>query len=416
MKKVIVLGGGFAGVAAAQHLAKDTNAEVLLISRTNFLTYTPFLADVAGGTLAVVHAVPPIRMMAPRARVEVAEVETIDVAGQSVGLRRPDGESHEQRYDYLIVALGRADRLPARRRLRTLGFPLYTMSDAFLLRNHVLEMLELAEASNDPDKRRELLTFVFSGGGFSGVEGAAAVEDLVHGALRYFKTIQPEEATFILTPHGDRLLAQIDEKLGQYVVKRLAKRAVDVRLGVGVTEVTERSATLSTGEVVPTRTVLWAAGIQVSPLLRDVDLPKDEHGAIQVDANLQVTGHDNVFALGDCAAIPTPDGKGFYAPTAQNASREGKVAGENLLALLRGDRPDRVFEYRPIGSLASLGHRQAVAQIKGLKLAGLPAWFLWRGIYLGKLPGFSRKFQVAVDWIGDLFSPVETTYFPLGIA
>jgi NADH:quinone reductase (non-electrogenic) len=197
------------------------------------------------------------------------------------------------------------------------------------------------------------------------------------------------------------------------VVERLAKRAVDVRLGVGVTEVTEKSATLSTGEVVPTRTVLWAAGIEVSPLLRGVDLPKNEHGAIQVDGNLQVTGHENVFALGDCAAIPTPTGTAFYAPTAQNVIREGKVAAENLLALLGGDRPDRVFDYRPIGSLASLGHRQAVAQIKGLRLSGMLAWFLWRGIYLGKLPRFSRKFQVAVDWIGDLFSPVETTYFPL---
>jgi NADH dehydrogenase FAD-containing subunit len=412
--RAIVLGGGFGGVAAARHLAKSDDLEVLLLSRTNFLTYTPFLADVAGGTLAVVHAVPPIRMMAPRARVEVAEVRAVDISSQSVLVTLPDGSSETREFDYLVIALGAVTNFRHGAGSAEFGLPLYSVADAFVLRNHVLEMLELAEASDDPAERRELLTFVFCGGGFSGVEGAAAVRDLVHGARRYFKTIRPDEPRFVLAPHGDRLLAQIDEKLGEYVVRRLTRRSVEVKLGVGVTDITARAATLSTGEVVPTRTVLWAAGIEVNPLLQGIDLPKDEHGALKVGGDLRVDGHDNVFALGDCAAVPKTGGAGFYAPTAQNAIREGPVVARNLLSVLHGERPERLFDYKPVGSLASLGHREAVAQVKGVKISGFLAWLMWRGVYLGKLPRFSRKFQVAVDWLGDLFSPVETTYFPLG--
>ena len=418
MKRILVLGGGFGGVAAARHLGTapqfGADVEVRLISRTNFLTYTPFLADVAGGTIALVHAVPPLRAMAPHARNEVAEVEGIDTAAQRVGVKLPDGSSETREYDYLVIALGATTSFRHATGAAEFGLPLYTVADAYLLRNRVLEMLELASVTNDPALRRELLTFVFTGGGFSGIEGAAAIEDLVHEALSYYPAIKPEEPQFILAPHGDRLLAQIDEQLGDYVLKRFTRRKVDVRLGVGVTEVTARNATLSTGEVVPTRTVMWAAGIEVSPLLADVHLPKDDHGAVQVGRNLQVAGHENIFAVGDCAAVPTVAGGSFYAPTAQNAEREGPVAADNILALLRGAPADHTFDYAPIGSLASLGHRQAVAQVKGIKLSGLAAWFMWRGVYLSKLPQFSRKLQVALDWTGDLVSPAEIAYLPIG--
>lgn len=411
--RIIVLGGGFGGVAAAQHLSRDESADVLIISRTNFQTYTPFLADVAGGTIAVVHAVPPVRMMVPRAELEVAEVEGVDIAGQKVHVRLTDQTRHERPFDALVVALGAVTSFEHGAGAAEHGFPLSTPGDAFVLRNHVLETLGLADVTKDPEQRRELLTFVSVGGGFSGVEGAAATQDLAHEATRYLKNVRPDELRFVLAPHGERLLAQIDETLGDYVAERLTSRGIDVRLGVGVSEVTMHSATLTTGEVIPTRTVLWAAGTRVNPLVDTMDLPCDAHGAIEVDRGLQVKGHENVYALGDCAAVPLAGG-GFYAPTAQNAIREGPVAAHNLLAHLRGERSGLIFDYRPIGTLASLGHREAVAQIRGLKLSGLPAWFMWRGIYLSKLPGFARKLQVGVDWIGDLINPVETTYVPLG--
>jgi NADH:ubiquinone reductase (H+-translocating) len=421
-QRVLVLGGGFGGVAAARHLTDPRGSggsgagdlEVRLVNRSNFLTYTPFLADVAGGTIAVVHAVPPLRAMAPAALSEVAEVEGIDVAAQRVAVRLPDRRRETREYDYLVIALGATTSFRHGKGAAEFGLPLYNVAHAYLLRNRVLEMLELASVSSDPALRRELLTFVFVGGGFSGIEGAAAIEDLVHEALRFYPAIGADEPRFILAPHGDRLLAQIDERLGVYVLERLRRRGVDVRLGVGVDAVTARSATLSTGETVPTRTVLWAAGIEVNPLLRAVDLPKDAHGALQVGRNLQVSGHDNVFALGDCAAVPAAQPGSFYAATAQNAEREGRVVAANIAALLHGLPARRTFDYAPIGSLASLGHREAVAQVKGVKVAGVAAWLLWRGIYLGKLPRFSRKLQVALDWTGDLVSPAEITYLPIG--
>jgi NADH dehydrogenase len=275
-------------------------------------------------------------------------------------------------------------------------------------------MLEWAHTAPNPQTRRELLTFVVAGGGFSGVEGIAALEDLAHGALRFYPGIRPEEIRFILAPHGNRLLPEVDQRLGEYVVKRFQGRTIDVRLGVGVTEVTSRSATLTTGEVIPTRTVVWTAGIEVNPLLQNVNLPKDRHGALTVNNRLQVDGHPNIFAVGDCAAVPVSIGQGTYAPTAQNAIREGPVAAENIVGLIKKTGSLKAFEYQPIGSLASLGHRQAVAQIGRIQLSGLPAWFAWRGIYLFKLPTLADRMLVLLNWFTDLVAPVDVVQIPQG--
>ena len=285
--------------------------------------------------------------------------------------------------------------------------------DAFRLRNRALTLLEWANTTRDPALRREILTFVMAGGGFSGVEGIAALEDLLHGALRYYPDIKRDDLRFILAPHGERLLTEVDERLGAYVVEKFVRRTIDVRLGVGVNAVTERTATLTTGEVIPTRTVIWTGGIMVNPVLHDVDLPKNQHGAIQVNGQLQALDHPTIFALGDCAAVPTPDGQGFYAPTAQNAIREGPVAAANIVAAIRNTGKTKTFTYKPIGSLASLGQRQAVAQIGRIRLSGLAAWFAWRGIYLAKLPTFSDKVRVGLDWVIELFAPVDTVQFPI---
>ena len=259
------------------------------------------------------------------------------------------------------------------------------------LRNRILTMLERADTSTDVKVRREMLTFVVAGGGYSGVEGIAALEDLAHGALRYYPSIRPEELRFILAPHGTQLLPEIDARLGDYVVEKFRQRSIEVRLGVGVTDVTDRSATLSNGEIVPTRTVIWTAGVEANPLLRTVNIPLDRHGAVQVNGQLQVLGHPNIFSIGDCAAVPMADDGGFYAPTAQNAIREGPVAAANIASLIHNSNTLKTFNYKPIGSLASLGQRQAVAQIGPIRLSGLPAWFAWRGIYLAKLPTLGDK-------------------------
>lgn len=417
MKRIVVLGGGFGGVAAAQRLDRrfrfDDEVEIELVSDTNFVLYTPMLADVAGGTLEPRHAVPPVRSFLKKAELREAFVQGIDVARQAVRGTLINGDSAELPYDYLVIALGAVTNFSHATGAAEHAFGLKDLLDAVRLRNRALTLLEWANTTRDPAQRQALLTFVMAGGGFSGVEGIAALEDLLHEALRYYPDIKPEEIRLILAPHGNRLLKEVDERLGAYVVEKFSQRTIDVRLGVGVTAVTERSATLTTGEVIPTRTVIWTGGIKVNPVLHDVDLPKDKHGAIQVNNQLQVLDHPNIYALGDCAAVPTPNGQGFYAPTAQNAIREGPVAAANIIAAIRGTGFTRTFAYKPIGSLASLGHREAVAQIGNFRLSGLPAWFAWRGIYLAKLPTLTEKVRVGLDWITDMFTPVDTMQLPL---
>jgi NADH:ubiquinone reductase (H+-translocating) len=339
----------------------------------------------------------------------------IDVDRRTVQATRADGQRAELAYDYLVIALGGVTNFHHATGAAEYCLGLKSLADAVRVRNRALTLLECAGTTRDPDRRRELLTFVMAGGGFSGVEGIAALEDLLHEALRFYPHIRREEVRLILAPHGKRLLEEVDPRLGEYVVEKFRQRTIEVRLGVGVTAVTGRSATLTTGEIIPTQMVIWTGGIMVNPVLKGVTLPKDQHGAIRVNEHLQVLDHPTIFALGDCAAVPLPDGQGghgCYAPTAQNAIREGPVAAANIAALIRGTPMRKTFHYKPIGSLASLGHREAVAQLGGLRLSGLPAWFAWRGIYLAKMPTLTNKVRIGLDWITDLFAPVDTVELP----
>jgi NADH dehydrogenase len=422
-KRIVVLGGGFGGLAAARHLDRilryDDDVDITLISDTNFLVYTPMLAEVAGGSIEPRYAVPPLRaFLRKKVCVKEATIEVIDVGLQKIKVTYSKGDWDEWRgeltYDYLVIALGATTSFHHASGVATYAVGLKDLPDAVFLRNRVLTMLERAEDTTDPKLRQELLTFVVAGGGFSGVEGIGALEDLAHGALRFYPGIRPTELRFILAPHGNRLLPEVDQRLGEYVARRFQNRDIDVRLGVGVTAVTAHGATLSTGEIVPTRTVVWTTGIEVNPLLHSVDLPKDKHGALLVNNRLQVHGHPNVFALGDCAAVPLSNGNGVYTPTAQNAIREGPVAAENITAMLRNSGTLKTFDYKPIGSLAALGHRQAVAQIGRLRLSGLPAWLAWRSVYLAKLPTLADRMLVLLDWITDLVAPVDIIQIPLG--
>ncbi len=417
MRRIVVLGGGFAGVAAIQRFDRifrhDDDVEIVLVSNTNYLVYTPMLSDVAGGTIEPRHAVPALRAFLKKTRLRLATIEQIDLTRRMVQGRLIDGSHAETSYDYLVIALGAVTNFSHATGAAEHALGLKDLHDAFLVHNHALTMLELANTTHDLQLRRELLTFVMAGGGFSGVEGIAALEDLLHGALRYYPDITRDELRFVLLSLDDRLLTEVDERLGAYVAETFRKRDIDVRLGVGVATVSARSATFTTGEHIPTHTVIWTGGIKVNPVVRNFGLPMNERGALLASRTLQVLDHPTIFALGDCAAVPLPDGKGFYTSTAQNAIRQGTVAAENISALIHGTGELKTFQYKPLGSLASLGQRQAVAEFGNFRLSGLLAWLAWRAIYLAKMPTFADKIRVGLDWIKELITPVDTVQIPI---
>lgn len=415
MPHIVILGGGFAGTAALQRLDRrfrhDPDMKITLVSERNYMVFTPLLAEVAGNSVEPRHAVPPLRAFCHKARFQEATVRGVDLGARQVSVMFSRGEQASIDYDYLVIALGSVTNYHHTPGAEEYSFDLKTLTDAIRLRNHALAMLEQADAIDDPAERRELLTFVAAGGGYAGVEGLGQLVDFLHNALQYYPSIKREELQFILASRSQELLKNVAPQLGEYVVHALVNRGVDVRTGVTVKAVTERSAELEPGGSVPTRTVVWAAGIAINPLVKQLGLPTDEHGAIQVEPTLQVRGHPQIFALGDCAAVPRGS-RGTYAPTAQNATREGKLVAANLAAHIRGSRM-KPFRYRPVGSLASLGHHQAVAQLWKLPFVGWPAWLAWRTVYLMKLPVLNRKVRVALDWLLELVMPPDVVQLPI---
>lgn len=415
MPHIVILGGGFAGLTVARRLERrfhrNADVRITLINRQNYMVFTPLLAEVAGNSIEPRHAVPPLRSFLRQAHFHEGEVRGIDLARRQVMVAHSDGRQVTLPYDYLVIALGAVTAYHHVPGALDYSFDLKSLDDAIRLRNHVLAILELADVIDDPAERSALLTFLAAGGGYAGLEGLGQLVDFVRRALVFYPSIKPDEPRFILASRSPKLLEQINERLGRYIVRALSARGVDVRLGVTVREVSAEGANLDPGGLVPTRTVLWAAGIAVNPLLREVGLPTTANGAIQVGATLQVAGHPEVFALGDCAAVPKR-GSSTYAPTAQNASAEARLVADNLAALINGPRL-RTFRYSPIGSLAAIGDFEAVAQLWRLPLSGLPAWLAWRTIYLFKLPGFSRKLRVALDWLLEALMPTDIVQLPV---
>lgn len=414
MQRIVVLGSGFAGTYTAHHLEKlfrhDTQTEITLISRNNYMVFTPLLAEVVGNIVEPRHAVPPLRAFLQKVRFQQAEILAIDPEARQIAVQYPDEQKNHIPFDYLVIALGSVTNFRKTPGADAQSYDLKSLEDAIRLRNHVLLMLEHADHTEDPELRQELLTFVAAGGGYAGLEGIGQLIDFVSKALEFYPTIKRSELRFLLASRGKHLLEEIDDRLGQYVVRKLRERGVDVRLGVRVSAVTEHNAVLDPGGTIPTRTVLWAAGIGISPVIEDLNLPKTEYGALKVRSTLQVEGYPHIFALGDCAAVP--DGDKTYAPTAQNATREAKTAAHNLAALIRGKKL-KPFYFRALGSLASIGHYQAVAQICGVPFSGLPAWFAWRAIYLAKLPVFSRQLRVLLDWLLEVVLPTDVVQLPV---
>ncbi len=404
--RVLILGGGFAGVMTAQalerRLGSREDVEVWLVSRDNFMLFTPLLPEVSSGSLEPRHVVTPLRGMVRHTSTWciTAEVEAIDTAGGVVTVIGGDGDAHRLRYDTLVLALGGISH--------TFGIPgldrhavgMKTLADAFSLRNRIIEMLERAELEEDPRAREAELTFVVGGGGLSGVETAGEIEDFARRVRRrYYPKISEHEMHFHLVELKPELLGELPEEMGRFARDRLTRRGYQVHLGTAIREVREDEVMIGDGEAIPTRTVIWSGGVRPAPVVADSGI-KVDHAGRAVTAPTMETDRPGVFAMGDCAVIPNVgDASGRpFAPTAQNAVREARRMAANVVARIDGT-PMAPFRYRTIGTLASIGHHTGVGVVFGIQVRGWLAWFMWRGYYWSRVPGFNRKVRVGLDWV-----------------
>lgn len=405
-KRAIVLGAGFGGSAAAARLSRLLPAdewEVVLVDRNNYLLFYPLLPEVAAGTLEPRHVVVPARSFLRKGRFVYAEVTGLDLERSRVHLSTEDEPAWSMRYDHLVLALGSVTRLPPVPGLREHGFELKTIADAASLRDHGISLLERASMAKDPELRRELLRVVVVGANFTGVELAGEYQDFLRDACRSYPELDPDDVDVVVVEARSRILPALPEKLADYARAHLERRGLRFATGRTVARVDRRGAELSDGTWLPSRTVAWCAGIAPNPLLAGCqDLPKNEQGYVETRPDLRVKGFDNVWAIGDSAFVPQPDGHGYPA-TAQVATRQGEHAARNIALAVRG-APLRPFAFRSRGALAALGCRTAVAEVFGLRIAGFPAWFLYRTVYLLKVPTLGRKLSIVTDWTVDLFA------------
>jgi NADH dehydrogenase len=414
---IVIVGGGFAGIAVGRRLERRLRAgeaEIVLLSRDNYSLFTPMLPEVTSGELEVRHVVTPIREQLARTRFVLADVDAIDVARREVTYHHVlTGTRIVQRYDHLVLALGSSTSTFGLPGIAEHTWPLKRLEDADALRNHLVWLLELADTIADDARRRRLLTLVVVGGGFTGVETAGEIVEMFRSVLRFYKKLRVDEVRMILVEAGPSLLAGLPPKMGEYSRRVLERRGVEVLLGDGVAAADERGLTLQSGRRIESETLVWSAGVKPSPTLASIALPTTKRGAVSTERDMRVKGFDGVWALGDCAAIPDGAG-GVYPMTAQHAIREGPCLADNIIAVLRG-KPTTPFRYRSLGMMAALGGRKAVAQLPGnFVITGFVAWFFWRTYYLLRLPGLDRKLRVAFDWTLELLFPRDTAELRFG--
>jgi NADH dehydrogenase len=416
--RVVILGGGFGGVYAARALEQALRGredfEVALITQDNYFVFQPMLPEVISGTIGIVDTVSPIRRLLPRTEVHIRQVLSVDLARRVV-VTSPGfhPHPHEIPFDHLLVALGTVTDFRGRRGLPEHARPFKNLADALALRSHVIRALEEATIERErPDLVRRLLTFVVAGGGFSGVEAVAELNDFVRAVARQYRGIDPAQIRVILLHSQPRILPEMPERLARFAERLLRKRGVELRLGVRLEAATGDAAILAGGEQIPTKTLVSTVPSSAHPVVEALPLPKAKGGRLEVDSFLRVKGTADLWSVGDCALALTPDGQPC-PPTAQYATRQAKVAAENIVATLRGNEL-KPFTFRELGKMGSLGHRSAVADVIGAQVSGFLAWFLWRTIYLFKLPGWGRRLKVAASWTLDLFLPPDLVQLQLG--
>jgi NADH:ubiquinone reductase (H+-translocating) len=406
-QRIIILGGGFAGAYCAQALENhrcEKQAEVLLINRHDYLLFYPLLVEAGIGNVETRHAVISLRAFLKNTAFRMGDILDVDISRREVTFQVGDeGEVEKLAADHLIFALGSIAHLPDVPGLATYGYSMKTLTDAIILRDRAIELLETADGISDDQKRRALLHFVVVGGNFSGVEVAGEFNSYLRRAKSRYRNIHPSDIHVTLINRADFILKELDEDLGRYALHEMQRSGVSFKFGTTVQRIEHGQTTLTNGETLATHTVIWCAGTAPHPLIRKTGLPVDERGYILCERTLRVKGFGNVWAAGDCAINVDAQGK-HYPFTAQHAVKEGVHLARNLTRVIEGQAP-LPCNIRSLGSLALIGHHVGVAKILRFKFSGCFAWFFYRTIYLIKLPGWSRRIRTALDWTLDVFFP-----------
>lgn len=417
-KKIVILGGGFGGTYTARYLEKlikhqHDKYEIILVSRDNYFTYQPMISEVIGGSLGVFDSVSSLRSLLKHTTLYIKDIIEIDQQAQTVTLA--PNFCHKDiilNYDHLVLAYGTVtDFRNAPGGLKEHAFPFKTLNDAFNLRNQIIEVIEAAAYEKDPDERRSLLTFAVAGGGFSGIESVAEINDLARRMTRKYKTIKKEDIRVILIHSKNTLVdRELPESLGVYCAKILKKRGVEILFNRHLESATPQEVILDGDEHIACRTVVSTVPSGANPLTESLGLETIK-GHILTDQYMKVPNTKNIYAIGDCAAIPLKNGT-YCPPSAQFAIRQAKCLANNIMASFEKKRKKKPFSFKALGLMAALGHKRAVGELFGfVRLSGVFAWLVWRFVYWCKLPGFNRKIKVFFSWLLEVFIPAEPVQF-----
>jgi NADH dehydrogenase len=417
--RIVIAGGGFAGLETAQRLEElfgpAPDVEIVLVSESNSILFKPLLAEVAAGSLDPTDIATPLRTALKRTRVVKATVSSIDPEERRVYLDDP-GQSGDTidastggrsiEYSHFVLGLGAKTDYKGLEDVREEAFSFTTIDDAIRLRNHIINCLERAEREPNPVVGQSLLRVVIAGGGFAGAELAGALNDFVRDVLVHYPNVDESEVELIIVHSGDRIMPELSDTLADYAQERMEERGVSVRLNTRVSGATPGHVSLNDGTELRTETLVWTAGVKPHPMLADEAVPTTEWGAVDTTPELAVTDYDGLWAVGDCASMPRPHEEGYYPNTAEHGIRAAEVLAENIYADERGGERE-AFEYSSPGSLVVVGYQTAAAELWGHTFSGLFAWLVWRAVYLMKLPGLDRKHRVLFGWLGELVFPRE---------
>ncbi len=409
--RVVIVGGGFAAVQFAKTLRKKlrpSECEILLFSRENHMVFHPLLADVAGASINADAAATPLRQMLPGVACRTERVQRIDLPQSEIECVDGSGTLSRLHYDHVVIACGAESNLGIIPGMTEHGFPFKVMSDAVELRQQIVRQLEQAEASSDLDRRRWHLSFIVVGAGFSGVEVAGELNELVRSSTRFYRNFRKEDVVVTLVHTRDHILPEVAPTLGEFARKKMEKAGITIVLNTRAVAATHEGIELNNGQMLRGATVVCTIGTSITPLIQDLDVPK-EKGRIRTTPEMRIEGQASAWAIGDCALIINAFDNQPSAPTGQFAERQGKQGALNLVRVLKGE-PTKPFRFKALGQLCSIGGYQAVAEMFGMRVSGFLAWFLWRGVYLFKLPTWSRRIKVALDWAWDVIFPRDLSF------